>query len=90
MRNEYLGRNEEQVFGFDYVYSDCVDPSHIPPAITALEQQILPSSSSHTAPISTQLSIFQELGSILLANTLAGFNVSLLAYGQTGAGKSYT
>ncbi|KAK9725853.1 hypothetical protein RND81_05G173800 [Saponaria officinalis] len=39
---------------------------------------------------STQLDIFQLVGSPLVENCLAGFNSSVFAYGQTGSGKTYT
>jgi hypothetical protein len=37
----------------------------------------------------TQAHVFSDLGSIVLDNAFAGFNCSLLAYGQTGAGKCF-
>ena len=37
-----------------------------------------------------QESIHQELGSFILDNAFLGYNCSLFAYGQTGAGKSWT
>jgi kinesin family protein 1 len=39
---------------------------------------------------SDQRRIFDDLGTAVLANANKGFNCSILAYGQTGAGKSYT
>lgn len=39
---------------------------------------------------STQLDIFQLVGSPLVENCLSGFNSSVFAYGQTGSGKTYT
>ncbi|XP_074306876.1 kinesin-like protein KIN-12B [Silene latifolia] len=39
---------------------------------------------------STQLEIFDLVGSPLVENCLAGFNSSVFAYGQTGSGKTYT
>lgn len=44
-------------------------------------------SSSHFA---TQELIYKDLGSWLLDNAWLGYNCSMFAYGQTGAGKSYT
>lgn len=38
----------------------------------------------------TQQDVFHDLGVPLLRSGLAGFNGCLVAYGQTGAGKSYT
>lgn len=37
-----------------------------------------------------QAMVMRDLGTRFLNNVFAGFNVSLFAYGQTGAGKSYT
>lgn len=41
-------------------------------------------------PFATQDSVFEDLGKPVLANALEGKNVCLFAYGQTGAGKSYS
>ena len=38
----------------------------------------------------TQEEIFEDLGSILLRQTLRGYNACLFAYGQTGSGKTYS
>ena len=37
-----------------------------------------------------QRSIFEDLGKFVLDNAFKGYNCSVFAYGQTGAGKSYT
>lgn len=37
-----------------------------------------------------QMFVFNDVGKGVLANAYAGFNTSLFAYGQTGAGKSYS
>lgn len=37
-----------------------------------------------------QRKVFDDLGGGVLKNAIAGFNCSLFAYGQTGAGKSYS
>nr|XP_009598276.1 kinesin-like protein KIN-12F [Nicotiana tomentosiformis] len=39
---------------------------------------------------STQEDIFQSVGAPLVKDALAGYNTSLLAYGQSGSGKTYT
>eukprot|EP00935_MAST-01C_sp_MAST-1C-sp1_P002692 g2692.t1 len=39
---------------------------------------------------SSQDEVFEEIGQQILEHAFAGFNSSLFAYGQTGAGKSYT
>ncbi|XP_068668043.1 kinesin-like protein KIN-12C [Aristolochia californica] len=38
----------------------------------------------------TQEEMFQLVGVTLVADSLAGFNTSILSYGQTGSGKTYT
>lgn len=38
----------------------------------------------------TQDKVFDDLGRSVLENAFNGFNTSLFAYGQTGAGKSYS
>lgn len=37
-----------------------------------------------------QQQVFDDLGQGLLDNAMQGYNAALFAYGQTGAGKSYT
>lgn len=39
-----------------------------------------------TSTRNTQESVFEDLGTQVIENAFAGFNTSLLAYGQTGAG----
>lgn len=38
----------------------------------------------------TQRQVFNDLGQNVLDNAFGGYNSSLFAYGQTGAGKSYS
>lgn len=38
----------------------------------------------------SQLEIFQQIGKPISVSALEGYNVCLFAYGQTGAGKTYT
>ena len=38
----------------------------------------------------TQLELFQAIGKPISTSVLEGYNVCLFAYGQTGAGKTYT
>ncbi|XP_064900288.1 kinesin-like protein KIF1C isoform X9 [Columba livia] len=49
---------------------------------------------SHTSEedpqFASQRRVYQEVGRQLLLQALQGYNVSVLAYGQTGAGKTYT
>ena len=37
-----------------------------------------------------QKQVYEDLGIEMLEHALEGYNVCLFAYGQTGAGKSYT
>nr|KYP49868.1 Kinesin-like protein KIF15 [Cajanus cajan] len=39
---------------------------------------------------SSQEEVFQSVGVPLVRNTLAGYNTTILSYGQSGSGKSYT
>ena len=39
---------------------------------------------------SSQRDIFREIGEPIIENTLTGFNSTLIAYGQTASGKTYT
>eukprot|EP00760_Papus_ankaliazontas_P010862 PhM_4_TR14544/c0_g1_i1/m.95658/K10396/KIF5; kinesin family member 5 len=41
-------------------------------------------------PQDTQRSVFEEVGLPMLNNLFAGYNSTVLVYGQTGAGKTYT
>ncbi|MQM03309.1 hypothetical protein Taro_036088, partial [Colocasia esculenta] len=41
-------------------------------------------------PESTQEEIFQLVGVPLVRNSMAGFNTSILSYGESGSGKTYT
>jgi hypothetical protein len=41
-------------------------------------------------PHTTQDDIFQDLGTVIIQNAFDGFHSSIFAYGQTGAGKSFT
>lgn len=51
---------------------------------------------SPTAPqeedpnFASQRRVYQDIGEEMLAHAFEGYNVCILAYGQTGAGKSYT
>uniref|UniRef100_A0A0G4HP77 Kinesin motor domain-containing protein n=1 Tax=Chromera velia CCMP2878 TaxID=1169474 RepID=A0A0G4HP77_9ALVE len=42
------------------------------------------------AHFADQQTVFEDLGKTLVENVLEGYNACLFAYGQTGAGKSYT
>nr|XP_022336970.1 kinesin-like protein unc-104 isoform X11 [Crassostrea virginica] len=49
---------------------------------------------SHTTPddenFATQKQVYEDIGVEMLDHTFEGYNVCIFAYGQTGAGKSYT
>ncbi|XP_031437358.1 kinesin-like protein KIF1A isoform X5 [Clupea harengus] len=49
---------------------------------------------SHTSPedekFASQLQVFKDIGEEMLQHAFEGYNVCIFAYGQTGAGKSYT
>mmetsp|Transcript_24411 Transcript_24411/g.43349 ORF Transcript_24411/g.43349 Transcript_24411/m.43349 type:complete len:1306 (-) Transcript_24411:15-3932(-) len=42
-----------------------------------------------SSTFATQEDVFRDIGKIILANALDGFNGTLFTYGQTGSGKSY-
>ena len=42
------------------------------------------------AEYASQKTVYENLGAPMLKNALAGFNCTMFAYGQTGAGKSYS
>ncbi|KAG7249198.1 hypothetical protein CRUP_034185, partial [Coryphaenoides rupestris] len=49
---------------------------------------------SHTTPedsnYASQQQVYQDIGEEMLLHAFEGYNVCIFAYGQTGAGKSYT
>ncbi|XP_031167523.1 kinesin-like protein KIF1A isoform X29 [Sander lucioperca] len=49
---------------------------------------------SHTSPedinFASQLQVYKDIGEEMLLHAFEGYNVCIFAYGQTGAGKSYT
>ncbi|XP_028259347.1 kinesin-like protein KIF1A isoform X11 [Parambassis ranga] len=49
---------------------------------------------SHTSPedvnYASQMRVYQDIGEEMLLHAFEGYNVCIFAYGQTGAGKSYT
>ncbi|KAJ8357000.1 hypothetical protein SKAU_G00197940 [Synaphobranchus kaupii] len=49
---------------------------------------------SHTTPedinFASQLQVYRDIGEEMLLHAFEGYNVCIFAYGQTGAGKSYT
>lgn len=70
---------ETRTFTFDYSYWSHDD----------FEEQedglLLPVSETYT----DQQKVFEDLGSAMITNANKGFNCSVFAYGETGAGKSY-
>ena len=47
-------------------------------------------SSKHGADYASQQTVYDNLGAPMLENVMAGYNCTMFAYGQTGAGKSYS
>ncbi|XP_034036577.1 LOW QUALITY PROTEIN: kinesin-like protein KIF1A [Thalassophryne amazonica] len=49
---------------------------------------------SHTSPedmnYASQMKVYKDIGEEMLVHAFEGYNVCIFAYGQTGAGKSYT
>lgn len=45
---------------------------------------------ANESKFATQETLMQEIGNELVSNSLAGYNCCLFAYGQTGAGKTYS
>ncbi|XP_009704582.1 PREDICTED: kinesin-like protein KIF1A, partial [Cariama cristata] len=49
---------------------------------------------SHTTPAdinyASQKQVYRDIGEEMLQHAFEGYNVCIFAYGQTGAGKSYT
>ncbi|XP_017044570.1 kinesin-like protein unc-104 isoform X3 [Drosophila ficusphila] len=44
----------------------------------------------HDSDFSTQAMVYKDIGEEMLQHSFDGYNVCIFAYGQTGAGKSYT
>ena len=42
------------------------------------------------APTDSQDDVYNEVGGPIVSNVLRGYNGTILAYGQTGTGKTYT
>ena len=47
-------------------------------------------SSKYGADYASQQTVYDNLGAPMLENVMAGYNSTMFAYGQTGAGKSYS
>lgn len=83
-------------FNFDHVFdsSDSKNPLHDQNAVMAVCRLVGLSSLSLSlslAGLSTySKQVFEALGTRVLESAWEGYNASLLAYGQTGAGKSYS
>ena len=65
---------EAQTFGYDFVYDDNEQAGIGGSEVAAVYQQ----------------RVFDDIGLQILDNALSGYNVSLLAYGQTSSGKTYS
>ncbi|RKO88198.1 P-loop containing nucleoside triphosphate hydrolase protein [Blyttiomyces helicus] len=68
------------------------DPAALPPLLPTIPTVSLPSgsSSSPLPSFSSQTDVYKDIGSSLLDHAFQGYNTCIFAYGQTGAGKSYT
>ena len=65
---------DERLFTFDFVYDDNDDSAPAGPQSTSHYQQ----------------RVYADFGQQVVANACAGYNCSLLAYGQTSSGKSHS
>lgn len=74
------GQHADKTFTFDYSYW-----SH-----SGFEEKEDKSLHKVDAKYATQEDVFNDLGQGVLNNAYEGYNTSLFAYGQTGAGKSYS
>ncbi|XP_072169328.1 kinesin-like protein KIF28P [Diadema setosum] len=81
IQNPEAPKDEPKSFTFDYSYW-----SH--DGFTEDDKGIL--SAQPGSNYASQQNVFDDLGQGVLDNAFKGFNCSLFAYGQTGAGKSYS
>lgn len=51
---------------------------------------IVPVPQPDDARFASQRRVYQDIGKEMLLHAFEGYNVCIFAYGQTGAGKSYT
>lgn len=51
---------------------------------------LIPPPQEEDPQFASQRRVYQDIGEQMLLHALEGYNVCVLAYGQTGAGKSYT
>ena len=65
---------DERLFTFDFVYDDNDGSAPPPPHTTSFYQQ----------------RVYEDFGQQIVANAVAGYHCSLLAYGQTSSGKSHS
>eukprot|EP00327_Prymnesium_parvum_P006600 CAMPEP_0182806980 /NCGR_PEP_ID=MMETSP0006_2-20121128/5888_1 /TAXON_ID=97485 /ORGANISM="Prymnesium parvum, Strain Texoma1" /LENGTH=1608 /DNA_ID=CAMNT_0024932631 /DNA_START=18 /DNA_END=4844 /DNA_ORIENTATION=- len=80
---------EEKEFAFDYSYwsHDGFDVLDEPAGYNEISTT---NPSKFGAEYASQKTVYDGLGAGVLTNALKGFNCCLFAYGQTGAGKSYS
>ena len=80
IRNPEEPKAEPKNFAFDFSYwshDGCVDNNGYMEAAAG-------------SNYASQQKVFDDLGAGVLKNAYEGYNTSLFAYGQTGAGKSYS
>lgn len=60
--------------------------------MTSFSDSFSPASSPQPADINyaSQKQVYRDIGEEMLQHAFEGYNVCIFAYGQTGAGKSYT
>jgi len=79
IRNPETPNEEPKLFAFDYSYWSHDGFDEIDGVLTGQNEKY-----------ATQRKVFDDLGQGVLDNAFEGYNCSLFAYGQTGAGKSFS
>ena len=77
----------------DYGYRKCVEVDAVGKKSLQLETKPFPKQFAFDSVVDeeqTQDAVFEDIGKPLSAKLLQGYNCGLIAYGQTGAGKTYT
>lgn len=84
--------NNLVVNAFEYYNLEAIEPEDLEEYVSESENfNVHQFSFDHVFGSSTkQKQIFEEMGMPVVNNVLRGFNGSILAYGQTGTGKTHT
>lgn len=78
-------------FNFDYSYwSHDVSSSLLSPFFSIPYYNLFFPLQPRDSDFSTQSMVYKDIGEEMLQHSFDGYNVCIFAYGQTGAGKSYT